>query len=114
MICAPIYYEPMTPEQEQRLGEMMFAEARSAGRVNKATRDADNEKIARREKLDDVVKNHIFLFLKNAEEPKHQIQIIRHLDVWGVTIDRCLKKLADEGLIRSIQGRTTTHWEAFK
>ena len=65
MICAPIYYEPMTPEQEQRLGEMMFAEARSAGRVNKAPRDADNEKIARREKLDDVVKNHIFLFLKN-------------------------------------------------
>jgi hypothetical protein len=114
MIGAPIYYERMTPEQEQRLGEMMFAEVRSAGRVNKATRDADNEKIARREKLDDGIKRHIFLFLKNDEEPKNRIQIIRHLNVGAGTIDRCLKRLADEGLIRRIQTRTTTHWETFK
>jgi DNA-binding GntR family transcriptional regulator len=104
----------MTPEQEQRLGEMMVAEARLAGHVSKQPQDSYRDRSASQELFDAGTKDLILRFLTQAQEPVPLIEIIKHLNVGTRTIYQCLKRLADEGLIRRIQTRTTTHWEAFK
>jgi hypothetical protein len=104
----------MSPEQEQRLGQMMFAEARSAGHISRLPPDTLKNKTAIQAKIDAGTINLIWRHLLQAQEPISRQQIIRHISAGSGTIDRCLKRLADEGKARRIQTRTTTHWEIIR
>jgi predicted HTH transcriptional regulator len=104
----------MSPEQEQRLGQMMFAEARSAGHISKLPPDTLRNKTAIQAKIDAETKDLIWRHLSQAQEPISRQQIIRHISAGSGTIDRCLKRLSDEGKVRRIQTRTTTHWEIIR
>ena len=104
----------MTLEQELRLGQMMFAEARSAGHICKLPPDSYSDKNAIQAKLDAGTKELVLRLLSQAQELITRHQIISHINVGSGTIDRCLKWLAVEGIARRIQTRTTTHWETTK
>jgi hypothetical protein len=104
----------MSPEQEQRLGQMMFAEARSAGHISKLPPDTLRNKTAIQAKIDAETKDLIWRHLSQAQEPISRQQIIRNISAGTGNIDRSLKRLADEGKARRIQTRTTTHWEIIR
>jgi hypothetical protein len=104
----------MSPEQEQRLGQMMFAEARSAGHRSKLPPDPLKNKPAIQAKIDAGTIDLILKHLSQAQEPISRQQIVRHISGGRGTIDRSLKKLADEGKASRIQTRTTTHWEIIR
>jgi Fe2+ or Zn2+ uptake regulation protein len=76
--------------------------------------DVDRNNHASHEKLDAGTRDLILQFLTQAQEPVSRYQIISHINVGFGTIDRCLKKLADEGIARRIQTRSTTVWEVVK
>jgi len=105
----------MSPEQEQRLGQMMFAEARSAGHISRLPPDTLRNKTAIQEKIDAETKDLIWRHLSQAQEPISRQQIIRDISAGTGNIDRCLKRLADEGKARRIQTTiATTRWEIIR
>jgi hypothetical protein len=105
----------MSPEQEQRLGQMMFAEARSAGHISKLPPDTLRNKTAIQAKIDAETKDLIWRHLSQAQEPISRQQIIRNISAGTGNIDRSLKRLADEGKARQIQTTiATTRWEIIR
>ena len=102
----------MTPQQEERLGQMMRQDARKMGQVKKFPPDANRVGTAAQDKIDAEICAKIINYLNGAGEQIHRIQIIKALNIGSGTIDRCLRKLAKAGKARRIQNRYSTYWEA--
>ena len=102
----------MTPEQEERLGQMMREDARKSGQTKKVPPDGNRAGAATQDKIDADICILILRYLKATDERIHRIQIIKELDVGSGTIDRCLRKLAKAGKAKRIQNRYSTYWEA--
>jgi hypothetical protein len=102
----------MTPEQEERLGQMMRQDAWRSGQVKRPPPDANPNDAATQDKIDAAICVLIFRYLKGTNDRVHRLQIIKDLDVGSRTIDRCLRKLAETGKVRRIRIKYSTYWEA--
>ena len=98
----------MTPEQEERLGQMMQQEASKSGHVKKIPPDSHAMRVETIDAQDDVTIPMIELYIRHAGIPVTRIQIIQNLDVGIARIDRCLRKMNNAGTLK----RTTTRGSA--
>jgi hypothetical protein len=102
----------MTPEQEERLGQMMRQDAWRSKQIKRPRPEENLSDAAIQNKIDAGITVLIIRYLNQTDEPVHRIQIIKALDVDSGTIDRCLRKLAKAGKARRIQNAYSTYWKA--
>jgi hypothetical protein len=104
----------MTPEQEERLGQLMATRARQEGHIQKFPVDVRTLSITAGE---EDTKNLplIYAYLKQVGEPKFRFQIIQNVNASIRSIDRCLKTLDEAGQIqRTRLGSDHIRWQVVK
>jgi hypothetical protein len=102
----------MTPEQEERLGQMMWQDAWQSKQIKRPRHEKNLSDADIQDKIDAYNAVLIMQYLKRTNDRVHRLQIIKELDVGSRTIDRCLRKLAETGKVRRIRDKYSTYWEA--
>ena len=101
----------MTPEQEERLGQMMQQEARKSGHVKRIPPDSLAMRVETIDAQDDATIPLIEQYIRNAGTPVTRIEIIQGLDSGIARIDRCLRKMNNAGTLRRTTTRGSALWE---
>jgi len=104
----------MTPEQEERLGQLMATRARQEGHIQKFP--VDVRPLPTSAKDEDLkTLPLVSAYLKRADGPKFRFQIIQNVNAGIRSIDRCLKTLDEAGQIqRTRLGSDHIRWQVVK
>ena len=103
----------MTPEQEERLGQLMATRARQEGHIQKFP--VDVRPLPTSAKDEDLkTLPLVSAYLKQVGEPKFRFQIIQNVNASIRSIDRCLKTLDEAGQIQRTRLGNDVRWQDVK
>jgi hypothetical protein len=100
----------MTPEQEQRLGQMMQEHARKTGHVKKAPSETFKGVGQGSGMTDDDVIAQIQLFLRQAGAPVTRVQVIANINAGAKRTGRCLNRMHEAGTIKRLVSWNIVLW----